>query len=83
MIEVASHVGGLCAFIDANAYRNFRWKDKFLHGNQDAEASYEFKKMGYMPCYLPEHRVMHNTARQRMELKDYFEKRKLEKTIQI
>jgi len=81
-VEVANHVGGLCAFIDAKAYKNFRWKDKFLHGNQDAEASITFRNMGYMPCYLPKHRVLHNTELQQKELSDYFERRKLEKATQ-
>lgn len=81
-IEVSQHLGGLCAFVDSEAYKGFRWNDKFLHGNQDSEASLTFRKKGYMPLYLPRHRVMHNTDLQMRTLPDYFERRKVEKTTQ-
>ena len=54
-IEVTQHIGGFCAFVDARAYRDFRWTDQFKHGNQDSEASMEFRKLGYMPCYIPKY----------------------------
>jgi len=81
-IEVTQHIGGFCAFIDARAYKDFRWTDQFKHGNQDAEASMEFRKLGYMPCYIPVHRVMHmdTTEGQYKKYPEYFERRKLEKT---
>lgn len=84
LLEVTQHIGGFCAFIDARAYTDFRWKDKFKHGNQDWEASLSFAKDGYMPCYVPLHRVWHidTTAGQQKKYKDYFERRKLEKTEQ-
>lgn len=82
MIEVTMHIGGLCAFIDAKAYDNFRWSDQFLHGNQDSEASQAFRKMGYMPCYISKHRICHmdTTEGQHKKFPDYFERRKEEKT---
>src|SRR5574343_456374 len=58
-VEVTQHIGGLCAFIDARAYKEFRWGDQFKHGNQDGEASRAFRLASYMPCYVPIHRVMH------------------------
>lgn len=81
-IEVTQHIGGFCAFVDARAYRDFRWTDQFKHGNQDSEASMEFRKLGYMPCYIPVHRVMHmdTTEGQYRKYPDYFERRKKEKT---
>lgn len=83
-VEVAQHVGGLCAFVDARAYEVFRWQDKFLHGMQDAEASRAFREMGYMPCYIPRHRVMHidTTEGQHKKYPEYFERRKKEKTTE-
>lgn len=81
MVEVTMHIGGLCAFIDARAYDNFRWTDDFLHGNQDSEASNNFRGQGYMPCYIPLHRVMHmdTTEGQEKKYNKYFERRKKEK----
>lgn len=81
-IEVTQHIGGFCAFVDASAYRDFRWTDQFKHGNQDSEASHEFRKKNYMPCYLPLHRVMHmdTTTGQQVKYPEYFERRKREKT---
>jgi teichuronic acid biosynthesis glycosyltransferase TuaG len=80
-IEVTEHIGGLCAFIDTRAYKEFRWKDKFLHGNQDWEASQAFRKLGYMPCYIPLHRVEHylTTEEQHKYYPEYFKRRILEK----
>lgn len=80
-VEVTQHIGGLCAFIDAKAYDDFRWTDQFKHGNQDSEASLNFRFKGYMPCYIPLHRVYHidTTAGQKQKYKEYFERRKKEK----
>lgn len=84
-IEVTTHIGGLCAFIDAKAYKGFRWADKFLHGNQDTEASQAFRAKRFMPCYIPMHRVMHmdTTEVQHEKFPEYFERRKLEKTTKL
>jgi glycosyltransferase involved in cell wall biosynthesis len=81
-IEVTNHIGGIFAAIDAKAYDSFRWEDQMLHGNQDAEASMAFRKMGYMPCYYPKHRITHRdgTEGQQQKYKKYFERRKEEKT---
>lgn len=83
-VEVANHVGGLVAAIDAKAYKHFRFSDKFLHGNQDREASEAFKKLRYMPCYIPQIRVQHmdTTSGQYEKYPEYFERRKIEKTTQ-
>lgn len=84
-IEIVDHLSGLCAFIDAKAYDNFRWTDKFLHGQQDGEASAAFNALGYMPMIMPRHRVMHmDTVRgQEKRYPEYFERRKKEKTTQV
>lgn len=81
-IEVALHIGGLIAAVDARAYKDFRWTDHFLHGNQDAEASAAFRELDYMPMYLPMHRVCHmdTTIGQQKNYPEYFERRKKEKT---
>lgn len=84
-LEVTNHIGGLFAAIDKRAYKEFRWSDKFLHGNQDREASEAFREQRYMPCYMPLHRVMHmdTTEGQHHKFPDYFERRKSEKTTQV
>lgn len=84
-IEIVDHLSGICAFIDAKAYDNFRWTDKFLHGQQDGEASAAFNKLGYMPFIMPRHRIQHmDTVRgQEKRYPEYFERRKKEKTTQV
>lgn len=81
-VEVVQHISGLCAAIDARAYKNFRWTDQFLHGNQDAEFSAHVVKEGYMPCIVAQHRVLHmdTVLGQQKKYKEYFERRKYEKT---
>jgi len=83
-VEVAYHLSGLCAAIDARAYKDFRWQDQFLHGNQDTEASIAFTKARYMPCYVPLHRVWHqrSTTGQQKDFPLYFKRRIEEKRIQ-
>jgi glycosyltransferase involved in cell wall biosynthesis len=83
LVEVTKHIGGIFAAISAKAYQNFRWKDRMQHGYQDLEASTHFVKEGYMPCYLPKHIIRHRdtTAGQKEKYPDYFERRKLEKTM--
>jgi len=84
-VEVTRHIGGICAFIDAKAYKDFRWADKFLHGNQDREASVDFTQKGYMPAYVPKHRILHmeTTYGQQKRYPEYFERRKLEKMTRV
>lgn len=81
-IEVTKHIGGIFAAIDASAYDNFKWTDQFLHGNQDVEASSAFVDKGYMPCYIPMHRVLHmdTTEGQQKKFPEYFKRRIVEKT---
>jgi len=80
-VEVTYHIGGILAGIDARAYKNWRWQDQFLHGNQDREASVTFTKKGYMPLYYPEHRVSHmdTTTGQQKKYPEYFKRRVKEK----
>jgi glycosyltransferase involved in cell wall biosynthesis len=83
-IEVTKHIGGIFAMISSKAYENFRWKDTFLHGNQDMEASQAFRELGYMPFYYPKHIICHRdtTAGQHKKNKKYFERRIHEKITQ-
>lgn len=80
-IEVTKHIGGIFACISADAYKEWRWSDTKLHGNQDLEASHAFRIRGYMPCYYPKHRIVHRdtTIGQQNKHIKYFEKRKSEK----
>ena len=84
-VEVVNHLSGICAFVETQAYRNFRWRDEFYHGNQDAEASKAFIEQGYMPMILPKHRIRHmdTTAGQYEKFPEYFERRKKEKTTKV
>lgn len=77
-VEVTKHIGGIFACIDSRAYKDFRWKDALLHGNQDIEASHAFRLKGYMPCYYPKHRICHrdSTEGQQQAYPAYFERRK-------
>jgi glycosyltransferase involved in cell wall biosynthesis len=82
-IGVSRHLGGICHFVDASAYDTFKWDEtSSLHGVQDLEMStYLFKNgyaMGYLENYFCEHKD--GTARQEKKYKDYFERRKIEKT---
>lgn len=80
-LEITKHIGGIFAAISAKAYKKFRWNDSFLHGNQDMEASENFRLQGYMPCYFPKHVICHRdgTQGQHERYKEYFERRKGEK----
>jgi glycosyltransferase involved in cell wall biosynthesis len=82
LIEITEHIGGIFAAIDHKAYDDFRWKDMTLHGYQDLEASTAFARAGYMPCYYPKHIIRHRdgTGEQKKKYKDYFERRKEEKS---
>jgi len=83
-VELTDHLSGICAFIDAKAYKKFRWNDKFLHGQQDGEASAAFIAQGYSPLIMSRHRIQHmdTTAGQAEKYPDYFERRKKEKQTQ-
>lgn len=84
-VEVAAHLPGLCAFIDSSAFYNFRWRDDFYHGQQDVEATTNFKSRAFMPCVIPRHRIQHmdTTVGQKLKFPEYFEKRKQEKTTKV
>ena len=66
---------------DSSAYETFRWRDNKLHGDQDTEASFYFRKAGFMPCYYPKHRICHmdGTKGQWEKYREYFERRDEEK----
>lgn len=85
IVEVTTHIGGLFAAVSSKAYQEFRFTDLMLHGDQDMEASQAFRKMGYMPCYLPNHIVVHRdtTAGQKRKYQEYFERRKEEKRTSL
>jgi len=84
-VEVTEHLPGMCTFIWTKVHRTMHWQDKFLHGQQDVEASKEFIIQGYMPAVIPRHRVQHmdTTAGQREKFPEYFEKRKEEKQTTV
>jgi glycosyltransferase involved in cell wall biosynthesis len=82
LIGYTVHLGGICHFVDARAYDNFRWEeDSFLHGVQDMELSQYLNKegwfMGYMESWFVEHRD--GTVGQHEKYPDYFKRREIEK----
>lgn len=77
------HIGGICHFVDAKAYKDFRWNVKSpLHGMQDTELSLYLRKIGYQHAYLENFYCEHvdGTLGQHNKFPDYFERRKSEKT---
>lgn len=82
MIGITKHLGGICHFVDAHAYDNFRWdEESTLHGIQDMELSIHLLqagyRMGYLESYFAEH--FEGTEGQEKRYPEYFERRKLEK----
>jgi glycosyltransferase involved in cell wall biosynthesis len=83
LVGMANHLGGICHFVDAKAYQDFRWDEtQPLHGVQDLELSTYLKKQGYQMAYLENWYAEHidGTEGQHKKYPDYFERRKYEKT---
>lgn len=83
LIGMTRHLGGICHFVDASAYKKFRWDTHdFLHGLQDVELSRYLLnqgwQMGYLENYFCEH--IDGTEGQHTKYPEYFERRKKEKT---
>jgi len=83
LLGYTKHIGGICHFVEAKAYDNFRWdEDSFLHGVQDMELSQYLDRHGYYMGYLENWFVEHKdgTDGQHKKYKDYFERRVIEKS---
>lgn len=81
-IGMTHHLGGICHFVDAKAYKDFRWdEDSYLHGMQDVEFSQYLEKNGYQMGYLENWFCTHidSTEGQHQKYPEYFERRKVEK----
>jgi len=83
LMGMTRHLGGICHFVSAKTYRDFRWDEtQPLHGVQDLELSQYLLKndysMGYLENYYCEH--IDGTEGQHKRYPDYFERRKEEKT---
>lgn len=82
-IGVTRHLGGICHFVDARAYKNWRWDEgATLHFMSDLVFSNYLLSIGYGMGYLENWFCEHKdgTAGQEVKYKDYFERRKLERT---
>lgn len=82
LVGWTQHLGGICVFADAKAYKDFRWdEDTFLHGAQDLEFSNHLLEKGYQPCYLENFFASHykGTEGQEKDYPEYFLRRKKEK----
>lgn len=82
-VGFSRHIGGICVFTTARAYKDFRWDENaFLHGEQDLEFSQYIRTRGYACCYLENLFAEHyeGTAGQHERYPEYFERRKLEKS---
>lgn len=83
LVGMTKHLGGICHFVSARAYDNWKWDEhSFLHGLQDLEFSQYLLingyQMGYLENYFCEH--VEGTAGQHKAYPEYFERRKKEKT---
>lgn len=82
-IGLTKHLGGICHFVDAHAYDDFKWDDNaFLHGIQDMEFSQYLQFHGFTQGYLENYFVSHGpkgTAQQKKDYEEYFKKRVIEK----
>ena len=77
------HLGGICHFVSARAYEDFRWdQNSFLHGVQDMELSMYLLSRGYAMAYMENYFAEHidGTIGQQEKYPEYFERRKIEKT---
>jgi glycosyltransferase involved in cell wall biosynthesis len=81
-LGLTRHIGGIVHFVDANAYKDFRWDERStLHGVQDLELSNYLRTRGYLHCYLENFYAEHllGTEGQHKAYPEYFERRKSEK----
>lgn len=79
VVGITHHLGGICHFVDARGYSDFRWdEDSTLHGVQDLEFSKHLAKnkyqMGYLENYFVEHKD--GTSGQHAKYPEYFDRRK-------
>lgn len=82
LLGYTNHLGGICHFVDARAYDNFRWEeDSFLHGVQDMEFSQYLNKEGWFMAYMESWFVEHRdgTVGQHEKYPEYFKRREIEK----
>lgn len=82
-VGITKHLGGICHFVDASGYENFRWDEgSTLHGVQDLELSHHLAKNGFGMAYLENYMCEHmdGTDGQHAKYPEYFERRKEEKT---
>lgn len=83
LIGLTRHLGGICHFVDARAYKGFEWDEgETLHGVQDVEFSQWLGMHGYVNGYLENFYCEHKygTEGQHKRFPEYFERRKYEKT---
>ena len=83
MLGMSEHLGGICHFVDARAYDDWKWdENSFLHGIQDMEFSRHLTLNGYQMAYLESFYASHghSTIEQQEKYKEYFERRSREKT---
>lgn len=79
-IGMTNHLGGVCVFADARAYKNFRWdEDDYLHSAQDLAFSQYVTTHGFAMAYLENYSLRHATAEMEAQYPEYYERRKTEK----
>lgn len=83
LLGMTHHLGGICHFVDARAYKNFRWDENdYLHSAQDLMFSQYLEANGYAMGYLENYYLSHGeegTEAQHKQYPEYFERRKTEK----
>lgn len=81
-LGVTKHLGGICHFVDARAYKDFRWdENSTLHFMSDLVFSNYLLSIGYGMGYLENWFCEHKdgTEGQEVKYKEYFERRKKER----
>lgn len=79
----SKHLGGICHFVSAKAYEDFRWdENSFLHGQQDLELSMYLNSRGYAMAYMENYFSEHyeGTEGQHAKYPEYFARRAYEKS---
>lgn len=82
-LGMTRHIGGICHFVDARAYKDWKWDENdFLHGAQDVEFSQYLNSKGYQSAYLENWFAEHidGTQGQHDKFPEYFARRVTEKT---
>lgn len=85
LVGMTKHLGGICCFSDADVRLSFHLDEaETLHTSDDVMFSRYLGTLGYQMCYLENYYINHGpagTQAQERDYPEYFERRKVERTI--